>query len=121
VNISKQSWHYRLQLWLRHDPEDSSNLCDYFWKVVAIIFIFFCALMLLIGAMYSLCFVFWTYCLCLRDFTYGTFWVTVVMGCITYTIIWIKRHKRKSFIPRTFVGEYIKSVKSKICPLIDFV
>lgn len=150
MNISKDSWHYKIVSFIFDKPE--YNFCNYFWKVVWSLF--------LVCVFFLMIFVAFPYLLglCIGQIAHDVFgfsivlehtvtnwWLFVPFAYITYIVsallVFGFIHFFFEFIPTTIrnykekrlnqeienpkepgiVGTFIKAKKGKYCPRISYI
>ena len=125
MNVSKKSWHYKLNL-LFDDSEDwmvryrRYNLCKYFWTTVSRL-----ALFALLGGFIALV-IFGSISIALEPG--GVFLLTgfvTLLASIPISFVAVSKFRSLGWTndPQSFnlVKEYMKAKKSKLCPMIEFV
>lgn len=120
MKISKRSWHYRFQLWIRHwdgpfgffkEENDKkprelppTNLCDYFWSLV---FLAVVALPL-IPFIYVVFIVIWT------------IFHVIKFAVVSSVSAWHFIHPPRKDANHGIVVAYAIAVKKKFCPLLEW-
>lgn len=132
MNVSKKSWHYRLNTFLNNEykVEEKDTLCSYFWYTVwnilwcVILAVGATAGMYILGRGFA------------ADFGYPM-WTSVFLGAVFFAVIfactagllcsaYYSIKGVKSLLGKATGGKeslfvsYLKAKKRKICPMIDF-
>ena len=124
MNISKKSWHYKLNSFMSRSfsMRWDWNLCRYFWRTVGSLLqlAVFLLLVMLVGIGLGIG--------TITAFTTKVDWVVtgsilliiIVVYCLIKSFCrfnaWIKTTPNLSLL-----RDYVKAKKQKVCPIIDFV
>ena len=119
MKVSRKSWHYKLRSLGSYQYSDT--LCSYFWGVVGKILI--CILVLMFISVY--CWILYLD-ITFRIFSMGVV-ITLLALFLSITSIDFYRSKFKykyrydPSLQNNILIDYIKAVKNKICPIIEFI
>ena len=129
MQISRDSWHYRLIDWCTFNHPH--NLCAYFWKTVlavvsAPVFILACAGLAVTGVIFVLAPLWWT-------FIPDAFFLAIIVG--TAEVVFLSWLLGKSIFVRreeelrsgeryatepTLLIQWLRAKHRKVCPLLKF-
>lgn len=123
MNLSKNSWHYRLwaSTYDKGGQPDSTDLCRYchrvFWKLVLWAFL----VCFIASAIAWACYLFLYQGLYLHtvSFLVAMAIVASILGTIVWYVNWLTRGRTQSE-PRTLIGKFAAASKQKVCPLVKF-
>lgn len=140
MEVSRKSWHYRMNAWCwsHFGKSPAPSLCGYFWQTVfapVVVVAFYAAILTVILVICSWLFYFSGAFLCnflhwinvlpdSFDIVPGEFnWrhliVSLIMSALLIGHFALQNRQNKNSKPN-FVFEYIKAKKNKICPIIEY-
>lgn len=123
MKIDTRKWHYRVWCWSfseKHPAPDSTNLCDYFWRIVGTVSF---------GAMLVFCLLFWSGMAIYYGFIESQVgWYVVAIAAALLAFGWfIDRLEKWQAVrdakpprPPGLLRSYLRAKKAKVCPMVEF-
>ena len=124
MKVNTNSWHYKMMRWYREPYDMPRTLCTYFWSVVLFgVLTLGCVGAGVVLLMAATSPVWGTITYYLFGYVAGLDLATfVTVAYIIVGLMWLYQY---GYVPekieKSLPVEYMKAVKSKVCPMIEYV